>query len=91
MNKALLIDQFSKAIDSTKAISEKIINVYIRTIQDSLEKGDEVKISGFGRWYVASRRARAGKNPQTGAVIQISAFKMPVFKPGKLLKNAIKP
>ncbi len=90
MNKEKLIEKIALAIRSTKAESEKILNCYIQTIQKTLKKGEDVNISGFGRWYVTERKSRVGKNPQTGESIKISAFKTPAFKASKLLKNALK-
>ncbi|MBI2027731.1 MAG: HU family DNA-binding protein [Deltaproteobacteria bacterium] len=83
MNKAQLVDQLSKDAKLTKAECERVLNSFVDTIRKSLKKGQDVKITGFGRWYVSKRKARAGRNPQTGATIKIPASKVPAWKSGK--------
>lgn len=90
MNKAQFISEFSKENVITKAESEKIINVYMGAIQKTLKQGDDVKISGFGRWFVKKRKSRKVKNPQTGELIKVDSFKVPMFKAGKVFKNVFK-
>lgn len=87
MNKARLIEVFAQKNNLTKTHSEKILNILMDTIQGTLKKGEEVKISGFGKWYVNQRNPRVSKNPQTGEAMKISAFKTPAFKASKSLKN----
>lgn len=87
MNKEKLIETFAQKNKLTKTHSEKILNILIKAIQKTLKKGEEVKISGFGKWYVSQRNPRISKNPHTGESIQVAAFKTPVFKASKSLKN----
>ena len=87
MNKARLVETFAQKNKLTKTHSEKILNVLIETIQKTLKKGEEVKISGFGKWYVNQRNPRVSKNPQTGEAMKIAAFKTPAFKASKSLKH----
>ncbi len=89
MNKAELVKAFAQKNGLTKTHSEKILNILIETIQKTLKKGEAVKISGFGRWYVSKRSPRISKNPQTGEAIKISAFKAPTFKASKSLKKLL--
>ncbi len=74
----------------TKKQAGEIVEWFFDTITTALKKGDEVGITGFGTFKVAKRAARAGVNPKTGAKIQIAASKVPKFKAGKLLKDAVK-
>ena len=87
MNKAKLVEAFAQKNNLTKTHSEKILNILMDTIQKTLKKGEEVKISGFGKWYVSSRNPRVSKNPHTGEAMQVAAFKTPAFKASKSLKN----
>ena len=87
MNKAQLVEQLSKEAKLTKAACERVLNVFCGTIRKSLKRGQDVKITGFGRWYVSKRKARVGRNPQTGAEIRIPASKVPAWKAGKEFKK----
>jgi DNA-binding protein HU-beta len=89
MNKSELIDAVAK-ITCTKKEAEEAINTVFATIQKALKKGDEVTLTGFGTFKVSKRKARKGRNPQTGEEIKIAAKKVPVFKAGKGLKDAVK-
>ena len=89
MNKTELIDAVAEAAGLTKADSAKALDGVIAAISDALKKGDQVSIVGFGSFMVRKRSARTGRNPQTGAEIQISAANVPAFKPGKALKDAV--
>jgi DNA-binding protein HU-beta len=82
MNKGQLIDAIAKGSGLTKAASEKALNATLKAITGALKKGQRVGLVGFGSWKVVSRRARKGKNPQTGAVINIPAKKVVKFKAG---------
>lgn len=89
MNKAQLIDEVAKVTCSKKeAIAA--IEATLAAIQKSLKKGDAVTLVGFGTFNVSKRKARKGRNPQTGEAIKIAAKKVPVFKAGKGLKDAVK-
>jgi DNA-binding protein HU-beta len=82
MNKGQLIDAVAKGSGLTKAASEKALNAALKAITGALKKGDRVGLVGFGSWKVVKRAARKGKNPQTGAVINIPAKKVVKFKSG---------
>lgn len=89
MNKAQLVDQLAKDTKLTKADCERVVNALVGTVRKSLKKGQDVKITGFGRWYVSKRKARLGRNPQTGAEIKIPASKVPSWKSGKEMKKSL--
>ena len=88
MNKAQLIEEVAKVTCSKKE-AELAVGAALAAIQKALKKGDAVTLVGFGTFGVSKRKARAGRNPQTGAVIKIAAKKVPVFKAGKGLKDAV--
>jgi nucleoid DNA-binding protein len=89
MNKAQLIDEVAKVTCSKKEAG-LAVDATIAAIQKALKKGDTVTLVGFGTFRVSKRKARKGRNPQTGAAIKIAAKKVPVFKAGKSLKDAVK-
>ncbi len=89
MNKTELIDQIAANAQVSKTDASRVFNAVIDTITDSLKKGDAVTIVGFGTFKVAQRAERTGRNPQTGATIQIRAQKTPRFSAGKQLKDAV--
>lgn len=89
MTKSQLISAVAEAADVTKKDSEKIISSLIDTITSALEKGDKVQIVGFGTFEVRVRKQRQGRNPSTGKPITIPESKVPAFKAGKALKDAI--
>ena len=82
MNKGQLIDAIAKGSGLTKAAGEKALNAALGAITGALKKGERVGLVGFGSWKVVNRAARKGKNPQTGAVINIPAKKVVKFKAG---------
>lgn len=82
MNKGQLIDAIAKGSGISKAASEKALNATLDAISKALKKGERVGLVGYGSWSVVQRAARKGKNPQTGAVINIPAKKVVKFKPG---------
>ena len=88
MNKSQLIEKISTGADISKAAAERALNSFIESVSDELKQGGEVALVGFGTFSVSDRAARTGRNPQTGATIQIAAAKVPKFKPGKALKDA---
>lgn len=88
MNKADLIAEVAK-VTCTKKEADTAVNTLFAVIQKALKKGDSVAIAGFGTFGVVKRKARKGRNPQTGAEIKISAKKVPVFRAGKGLKDAV--
>jgi DNA-binding protein HU-beta len=89
MNKSQLIDEVAK-VTCTKKEAEMAVDAALATIQKALKKGDSVTLVGFGTFDVSKRKAREGRNPQTGAAIKIAAKKVPVFRAGKGLKDAVK-
>ena len=89
MNKAELIAAVAEKTDLSKKDAEKAVNAAIETITDTLKKGDKVQIVGFGAFDVKERAARIGRNPQTKKEIKIPASKIPQFKAGKALKDAV--
>lgn len=89
MNKTELIGEVAGKTGITKKDAEKIINAFFTTVEDALKTGDKIQLIGFGTFEVRSRQARKGRNPQTGAEIDIPAAQVPAFKPGKALKDAV--
>lgn len=88
-NKSDLIEAIAKSADLSKAAAGRALDAAIEAITKSLKKGDEVSLVGFGTFYVGKRAARTGRNPQTGAAIKIKAAKVPKFRAGKGLKDAV--
>jgi DNA-binding protein HU-beta len=89
MNKAELIDAIKDDADISKASAARAADAFLDAITGALKNGDQVTIVGFGTFQVKERAARAGRNPQTGETIQIAASRMPTFKAGKALKDAV--
>ena len=88
MNKTELIDAIASAADLPKASAGRALDAVLESITDSLKNSDPVVLVGFGTFAVKDRAARTGRNPQTGAEIQIKAARVPSFKAGKALKGA---
>ncbi len=89
MNKAEFVGAVADAADLTKADAAKALDGIIQVIRKTLKAGDDVSLVGFGTFTVRKRAARTGRNPQTGATIKIKASKVPAFKAGKALKDAL--
>ncbi len=89
MNKAQLVDKISTDAKCTKAQAENILDTTLEAIKKTVAKGDDVKLVGFGTFSRGKRKARVGRNPQTGAEIQIPASKIPKFKAGKEFKDIL--
>ncbi|MDQ0202906.1 HU family DNA-binding protein [Pectinatus haikarae] len=89
MNKADLVTEVSQKMETTKKDAEIALNAVLATIEESLVKGDNVQLIGFGTFEVKARAERKGRNPQTGAEIKIPASKTATFKIGKKLKEKI--
>lgn len=89
MNKSELIDQIAESADISKAAAGRALDATIAAIKVSLKKGGSVSLVGFGTFYVGKRSARVGRNPQTGATLKIKAAKVPKFRAGKGLKDAV--
>ncbi|MBM7699790.1 HU family DNA-binding protein [Kurthia huakuii] len=90
MNKTELVNQVAEATELSKKDASKAVDAVFDTIQNALAQGDKLSLIGFGTFEVRDRAARTGRNPQTGKDIQIPASKVPAFKPGKGLKDAVK-
>jgi nucleoid DNA-binding protein len=89
MNKGDLVGEVAKVVKS-KRMAEDAVSCVFEAITKSLKKGQAVTLVGFGTFGVSKRKARMGRNPQTGAAIKIAAKKVPKFSAGKALKNAVK-
>lgn len=89
MNKSELISAIAEESGLTKADAGKALDATVASITKALSSGDSVAIIGFGTYAVGERAARTGRNPQTGKEMQIPAAKVPKFKPGKALKDAV--
>ncbi len=89
MNKGDLVNEVSKVLE-TKKDAQAAVECVLSSITNALGNGDSVSLIGFGTFSVAERKARQGRNPQTGEKLQIAASKAPKFKAGKALKDAVK-
>ena len=89
MNKSELIDAVATGANLSKADAGRALDALVAAVTDALKGGDSVSLVGFGTFAVKARAARTGRNPQTGAVIQIKEAKVPNFKAGKGLKDAV--
>ena len=89
MNKTELIDSVANEAGITKAAASKAIESLVGGIEKSLRKGNKVTLVGFGTWMISKRKARTGRNPQTGEPIKINAKKVGRFKAGKALETSI--
>jgi DNA-binding protein HU-beta len=90
MTKAELVGIMKKEANISKAAAEKALQSFLNAVTKALKRGEKLTLPGFGTFSVAKRKARVGRNPQTGKEIKIPAKKVPRFKPGILLKNSIK-
>ncbi|MFQ3264239.1 MAG: DNA-binding protein HU-beta [Colwellia sp.] len=88
VNKSQLIEKIAAGADISKAAAGRALDSFIGAVTDELKDGEQVALVGFGTFSVRDRAARTGRNPQTGATIQIAAAKIPSFKAGKALKDA---
>lgn len=89
MNKTELIGKVAEVSGMTKKDTEKVINAFIDVVEGALAQGDTVAILGFGTFLARERPAREGRNPRTGDPIQIPAAKVPVFRPGRTLRESV--
>jgi len=89
VNKSELIDAMADSADLSKAESGRALDSFLSSVQGALASGEQVSLVGFGTFSVKNRAARAGRNPQTGAPIQIAASNVPSFKAGKALKDSV--
>ncbi|RQD64647.1 MAG: HU family DNA-binding protein [Desulfonatronovibrio sp. MSAO_Bac4] len=90
MTKADLVSKMADKADLTKTDAEKGLNAFLESVQDTLVSEGKLTLTGFGTFAVEERKARNGRNPRTGEEIQIPACKVVKFRPGKILKDAVK-
>lgn len=89
MTKADIIESIFEKVGFSKKDATDVVELLFEAIKDSLEKGDNVKISGFGNFMIRQKRARRGRNPQTGSDMTITARRVLTFKPSQILKDAV--
>lgn len=89
MNKGEFVSAIADASDLTKADAERAVEAMFKVVKKTLKSGDSISLVGFGTFVVRKRAARTGRNPRTGATIKIKASKVPAFKAGKALKDAL--
>jgi DNA-binding protein HU-beta len=89
MNKSELIEHIAAEADISKAAAGRALEGFLEGVKKSLKKGDPVTLVGFGTFGVSKRKARTGRNPRTGEAIKIKAAKVPSFRAGKALKDAV--
>lgn len=89
MNKSELIDEVAENTEMSKADASRAVEAVFESITKALKKNQEVRLVGFGTFHVAKRKAGTGRNPRTGEEIKIPASKLPKFKAGKGLKDAV--
>lgn len=89
MNKSELVDAIASGAGGTKAEASRFLDMFLMTVTDALKSGDQVVLPGFGSFSTGNRSARTGRNPQTGATIEIKASRVAKFKAGKSLKEAV--
>ncbi len=90
MTKEEMIEKMAKDAGITKRAASNAINTFFDSVTSALKKGQKVSFVGFGTFTTSKRKARTGRNPQTGASIKIPAARVPKFKPGKKLRDAVK-
>ncbi len=89
MNKSELIDHIARQADISKAAAGRALEALIGGVKSTLKKNNSVSLVGFGTFSVSKRAARTGRNPRTGAAIKIKSAKVPKFRPGKALRDAL--
>jgi DNA-binding protein HU-beta len=89
VNKSELIDEIAAEAGISKTAAGKALDAALAAVKQALKDNDTVTLVGFGTFYVGERAARAGRNPQTGQSIEIKAARVPKFRPGKALKDAL--
>jgi DNA-binding protein HU-beta len=89
VNKAELVEQIAAKADLSRQKAEVAVDAALRTIEEQLASGGEITLTGFGKFHVADRAARQGRNPQTGAPIEIKASRVPRFSAGSKLKQVV--
>lgn len=91
MNKSDLIQEVARVAGLTREVSETVVTAVFETIIEALVKGERVEVRGLGAFEVRERRARGGRNPRTGAFVEVPARKVPFFKMGKELRAILNP
>lgn len=89
MNKSELVEAVAQSADISKTAATRAVDAFVDSVADALREGDQVTLVGFGTFTVRDRAARTGRNPRTGETINIPASKVPGFKAGKALKDAV--
>jgi len=89
VTKADIMEQLKLNIGFSKQEAERLTDLFIKLMKETLEKGEKIKIAGFGKFYVREKRARLGKNPRTGDDLMITPRKVLKFQPGPLLRKAL--
>jgi DNA-binding protein HU-beta len=89
VNKTELVDQIATKADLSRRDAELAVDAALKTIEEQLASGGEITLTGFGKFHVADRGARTGRNPQTGAPIEIKASRVPRFSAGSKLKQVV--
>ncbi len=90
MNKTQLVEQMATGAGISKAAAERALNAFMDAVMDAVASKDKVTLVGFGTFYVTKRKARTGRNPQTGKTMKIPAKKVVKFRPGSRLSEAVK-
>ena len=89
MNRADLVEQIAQSAEISKSAAERAVDALIGAVKATLRKDEMVTLVGFGTFYAGKRAARTGRNPQTGAALEIKAARLPKFRAGKALKDAL--
>jgi DNA-binding protein HU-beta len=89
VNKADMIEHIAQSAEISKLAAERAVDALVGAVKSSLKKGQMVTLVGFGSFYVGRRAARTGRNPRTGEALKIAAARVPKFRAGKALKEAI--
>jgi DNA-binding protein HU-beta len=89
VNKTELVERIAEKADLSRRDAESAVEAALKTIEEQLARGEEITLTGFGKFHVADRSARQGRNPQTGATIQIKASRVPRFSAGSKLKQVV--
>jgi DNA-binding protein HU-beta len=90
MNKASLVEKIHEVLGGTKVQAEQVVDKVFDSIVESLKKGEEVSVAGFGIFTIKDRAARTARNPRTGESVNVPAMKVPKFKAAKALKDSVK-
>lgn len=90
MNKAGIVDAVNEVLGTTKASAERAVDMVFDSITKSLKKGEEVSVAGFGVFVAKQRAARTARNPRTGETVNVPSMKVPKFRAGKALKDAVR-